>query len=209
MRNAKYPPAFLVTKYREARAAIVRYLTSKNRKLLDLSTEIERLKDKASAEDSPSKSNDLQLSAEAIDQFLKFLQVTQKNPIISTEFEAISKPLDRILIENVQVSVNLDLKNTDVKTRKIGGSILQISKNVASKSWRYEHSGYVSCLASMQVQQSFAHDGTVDRKFCFSLDVFAKAFRIAPSNYKKRVNEIEAACREISIFWPSITPPRT
>jgi hypothetical protein len=44
----------------------------------------------------------------------------------------------------------------------------------------------------------------VDFRDCLIVDVFGKLVFAAPRTYRRRWQEIEAACQEIALVWPTI-----
>ena len=47
-------------------------------------------------------------------------------------------------------------------------------------------------------------EGTVDRRHCKLVDVFAGRIYEAPASYKERRKDVEAACWHIKELWPRV-----
>ena len=205
LRNAKYAPTFLVIRYAAAREGIGRFLADDGRSPQPLITAQNELLQ--TAQDSSLSSfaqNDAALSAEAIKAF-RAIPVAQKIPYAT--FTRNPDTLPKMNISGVEVSIRLDLIARDQGKGLIGGAIMQTSKAVASKSWRDEHSKLVASLVWMLSNKHLASLGSVDRKLCMSIDVFGGDIIVAPSSYKRKLNDVNASCVEIAALWPFITAP--
>ncbi len=204
LRNAKYSPTFLVIRYAAAKEAICKYLADDARPAATLiNAENEQLQISQN-EGSSFAQNDAALSAEAIKAF-RAMGFQNKMPY--TLFTTNSQNLPKLEISGVEVSIRLDLIARENAKGLVGGAILQTSKAVASKSWREDHSKVVASLVWMIANKHLNALGKVERKLCMSIDVFGGDVIAAPSNYKRKLNDVEAACGEISAMWDSITPP--
>lgn len=148
--------------------------------------------------------NDAALSAEAIKAF-RAIPLAQKVPYAT--FSPNTSALPKLVISGVDVSIRLDLIARDNGKGLVGGAILQTSKAVASKSWRDDHSKVVASLVWMLSSEHLTTLGSVDRKLCMSVDVFGGDVICAPTNFKRKLNDVNASCAEIAALWPTITPP--
>lgn len=204
LRNAKFAPTFLVIRYGAAKRAICDFLsddTRSRRALLASQVEQETLSKSAA---TPFAQNDAALSAEAIRYFSEMMEA---NFLPGITFTANTSQLPKLPIFGVEVSVNLDLVARNRAKGLVGGAMIQTSKAVASKGWREEHSKCVASMVWMLSNQHLSSLGEVDRKLCMSIDVFAKKTTAAPSNYKRTLANVEAACMEIATLWHSVSPP--
>lgn len=204
IRNAKYSPTFLVARYTSARSAICDYLSDDTRSLSKIHA-AEYAQRKAAKEAATDfAKNDALLSAEAIRSFASTQFPSIFNRITFTKN---TNQLPKLSISGVDVSVNLDLISRNEKKGLIGGVVIQTSKAVSSKSWREDHSACVASLAYMLANAHLGALGQADPKMCFAADVFASKIKQAPGSYKRRLKDIEFACSEIAMFWPTVTPP--
>lgn len=204
IRNAKYAPTFLVTRYGAAKSAICRYLSDDTRSPSPLALAEQELIEASKADGTPHSKNDAALSAEAIKNFRTMIG---PNFLKGLTFLPNTNQLPKLEISDVAVSINLDLVSRNQAKGLVGGVLLQTSKAVASKGWREEHSKCVSSLVWMLANEHLSILGDVDRKLCLSIDVFARKTTQAPNHYKRLLGNIEASCAEIAMFWPHITPP--
>ena len=204
IRNAKYPPTFLVIRYVAAKAAICNYLADDARSPHTLALAEQEQIDLSKGPGTAHAKNDAALSAEAI---RGFRTMAGQNFLPGITFRPVTNALPKLPIAGVDVSVSLDLVTHNQAKGLVGGALLQTSKAVASKGWREDHSKSVSSLVWMLASEHLHALGKVDRKLCMSIDVFARKTTQAPTHYKRILGNIEASCSEIAMFWPHISPP--
>ena len=204
IRNAKFAPTYLLIRYSSARDVLCRFLTDpiRDRRLL-IQAQSDQ-KDKGLRAKTDFKRNDALLSGEAIGAFGRTQIPSGFSSLTFRKWDLDIIPLS---ISNVDVSISPDLICEHPKNRQTGAAIIQLSKAVSSKSWRAEHSASVASLVWMQCEKTFGEGVNSQRKLCFSIDVFAQKITPAPTSYKRRMRDFEAACNEIAMFWPVITPP--
>jgi len=206
LRNAKFSPTFLVIRYAAAKDAICRYLSDDTRPLNTLiNAEVDQIQ-LSKAGGTAFQQNDALLSAEAIKSFIAARAGFQKALPYAT-FAPNTQSLPKLVKAGVEISIRLDLVARNNGKGTVGGAILQLSKAVASKSWREDHSKVVAALVWLLASDHLTGLGTVDRKLCMAIDVFGGSAVTAPSNYKRVLNDLEAACGEIAALWPGISPP--
>ncbi len=205
LRNAKFAPTFLVIRYSEARKAICNFLADDSRPIAKLLETENAQTVKSQGGGSAFKKNDAMLSAEAIKEFRKILNGNKLPKTVV--FEKPKGNFPKLDIGGVDISISLDLIAKNNGNGGVGGVLVQTSKAIAAKSWRADHSRSVASLVWMLSAQCLADVGKVDRKYCFSIDLFGQSVTSAPQTYKRRLNDIEASCSEISALWDSISPP--
>jgi hypothetical protein len=195
----------LVIRYQAAKSAVCDFLSddTRSRRTLD-NARIEQL-DLAKLALSDFAKNDAALCAEAIEAFQAL--ASDNATLKALTFVRSTSRLPSLNVSGVTVSINLDLVVRKQFKGLVGGAILQTSKGVASKNWREEHSKSVASLVWMLAERHLAALGAVDRKLCLAVDIFGGNVTPAPNNYRRRLNDIEAACVEIKTLWPHITPP--
>lgn len=204
LKNAKFAPTFLVIRYSAARAAICKFLVNEARPVAILDDAANEQADLAKSAETDFAKNDAALSFEAIKAFRG---IANEPHLTKASFFLNSQNLPKLEISEVAVSVNLDLVARNAHKETVGGVVLQTSKAVASKSWRDDHSKNVASLIWMLAEKHMTGLGKIDRRLCLAVDAIGRRVVPAPTNYKKRLNDIEAACGEISVLWPSISPP--
>jgi hypothetical protein len=206
LRNAKFAPTYLVIRYGEARKAICSYLSNDLRPTTFLADEETRLLGLSQTAPTPFQQNDAALSAEAVRYFRK---MTNQKGIPQTATFSVATNLPNLALgdSGTEVSVSIDLVARNKSKGLLGGVLLQTSKAVSAKSWRDEHSKYVASLVWLLAQKHLKEMGKIDRKLCMCIDVFGGRITLAPSSYKSRLTNLEAACDEINALWDNITPP--
>lgn len=206
LRNAKFAPTYLVVRYNAAKTAVADYLSNDARPsgiLADAGADL--LAVSKSPTSSPFQKNDAELSIEAIDSFSA---IKTNKELIQLSFQKLTNRLPALPLNGVDVSVNLDLIARRQKTPPlIGGVVFQTAKATTGASWRAEHARNVSSLVWMLAEKHLSALGQVDRKLCLTVDFFGKSITPAPTSYKRRLADFEAACLEIGALWPSIQPP--
>ena len=204
IRNAKYAPTFLVIRYGAAKSAICNYLSDDTRSTQSLAVAEQEQINQSKGGGTAYAKNDAALSAEAIKGFRSMIG---PNFLPGLTFRPIANEITKLKISEVDVSVSLDLVSRNTAKGLVGGVLLQTSKAVASKGWREDHSKCVASLVWMLSNKHLGKLGKVDRNLCISIDVFARKTTPAPTHYKRILNNIEASCTEIAMFWPHISPP--
>jgi hypothetical protein len=209
LRNAKYAPTFLVVRYSEARSSVCDFLKDGTRPVAKLHKSEADLKASAASAESKFKENDALLSAEAVASFAAFVSDTKQypKPFSNLTFCPLVGTMPKMSMSGVDVSVQMDLVSKNASKETCGGVLLQTSKTISAKSWREEHSLYTTSLIWMASTQFLTGHGTVDRNLCYALDLFGKRAIKAPTSYKTRVKNLEAACSEIAAMWDNIEPP--
>ncbi len=209
LRNARYAPTFLVVRYSDARRSVCDFLADSARPMAKLHKAEASLKDRAKVADTKFKENDALLSAEAVSSFADLMSKQRQSlkAFNKLTFQPIKEQVPKLPMCGVDVSVQIDLISKNIAKDKCGGVLLQTSKTISAKAWREEHSNYVASLIWLATSTYLKDHGTVDRSLCYTVDLFAKKAINAPSSYKTRVKNLEAACSEISALWDSIEPP--
>jgi hypothetical protein len=206
LRNARYAPTFLVIRYSAAKEAISRFLADDVRNKRILAEAVAGLVSLDDKDHSPAKKNDTALCIEAIKTFST---ISDNRELSSLTFEPVTNQLPKLAISGVDVSITPNMISYRPKSegRSVGAVIYQTSKAIAAANWRAEHSRNVSTLLWMLAEKHLFLLGEPDRKLCLTLDIFGKTITPAPANYKRKLNDLEAACAEISALWDRISPP--
>ena len=206
--DAKFPRTIIVARYEGARDIITDYLCDDARPTGILVDAIGSLKTKSEKTDSAWTKQDSLLSIEAIEAFHS---AYSKNQIgvkkIACQILPSTQP--NLLMEGTQVSVRLNATTHMTEkdgTKRIGGIILLFSKAETLVAARAERCRVAAVLALLFAQQHLKY-AKADPKLCFALDVFGSKAYAAPNTYKQRLNNINAACEEVRLRWPTIEPP--
>lgn len=206
IKNAKYAPTAIVARYKKAKEAICEYLSSEirdKRILYDAELQLYGIESSTSA----WSKDDARLSIEAIKEFYSVLGNSQ---LVSLNFKKLDQKLTPLVINGVTIKVTLDLLSHQKNKHgdRIGGVLFQVSKTVTSSTAREEHGRNVATLIWLLVNEKLSDKGFPEKNLCIAFDVFGKHVWTTPTSYKRRIQNIEAACSEIKMFWNVIpTPP--
>lgn len=196
IKDQKRPSEVIVTRYRDAFEAMTAFL--ENGAIDDeiIYRALSNLTTKPVSTDFQEQ--DRNLSIEVLGKFLG----------LSDQFDFDRKQLRRgvndpsqLLISNVSVSVRPDViliaPNISGKA-KVGIIKLYLSKTFPLD----DNSGvYIGALLQRYTSEFFRSDGVIDHNLCRTIDVFAERIYYAPRAFRRRLNDIEAACEEINRAW--------
>jgi hypothetical protein len=209
IRDAKFPKAAIVAKYREARSGIVRHLCAGPGRTNHLDEAIARLAERGSGPD-PSQwtADDCRDSTAA----LRIFQSSHSG-IVGQQlgFRAINGSLPLLMIAGVGVSVALDAtvhRRARDGSERVGGILLFFSKRLANDEAAMERATVSALLCLMFAEKHLLHAGMIDPKLCFALDVFGQRLIPAPSGRTRRKTAIEHSCAEVAGRWAGVRPPR-
>jgi hypothetical protein len=104
----------------------------------------------------------------------------------------------QLMINGVSVSVRPDLLVQPAAGPVTGALKLYFSKSAALTD---ERARYAGAVLHFYVEQILRPSQQADYRQCFVLDVFARALYAAPRTYRRRRQDIEAACAEIAAIW--------
>lgn len=131
--------------------------------------------------------------------------------LIDTEFPDLSDyefvkdlpKLDKIIVGGVIVGIKPDIYLRNKYSKKIGALKTHVQKTEANQLNENSRQ-YVATLIKQAFFLEDYKQKDVDSNACISIDVFAKSFSVAPSSYVKRVKDLEASCKEISLWWDAV-----
>lgn len=196
LRNQKYPPDYRTIWYKEATAAVVRYLLDSERDEEILVRTIDRLYATGSTEHEQKR---LKSNAEALEGFLR-----GHDDIVFDSLSIERGPKSAMIsIEGVSVSVRpeVSLKGSYRGNRVQGGIRLYFSK---SQPLTDDSAGAIGALVYRSIDESVSRSVSVSRRHCQVIDVYAGEVFPAPTAIVRRMRDLEAACREIALRWPTI-----
>lgn len=196
LRAQKFPPEFKTTWYKEASEAIVKYLIDPERNVDIVVRAIDRIQ--SAAADS-QEGRRQRTNAEALDAFLR-----GGDDIVVDQLVAAHGPrAAAVLIEGVTISVRPEVSLVgSYRGRCVRGGVrLYFSK---SDRLTIDAAASIAALIHRHLAQHGNADFVVSRRHCQVIDVFAGEVHAAPTAITRRMKEIEAACREIALHWPSI-----
>ena len=197
--NQKRPSTFIAARYREAVEAMISFL---ERGAIDddiIYKAIDGLSEKPVVGDFQEQDRDL--SIEALASFLDMVDDIELDGLACRRGETDPPPMD---ICGVYVSVRPEIVLTG--TNRGGGNMVGVIKIYLAKTHPLtEDAGsYVGTVLQRFASEWLASYGDVDYRKCHTLDVFAQKIYSAPRAYRRRQNDIDAACTEISRIWPFV-----
>jgi hypothetical protein len=196
IKDQKRPNDFIVSRYRDAFDAMTTFLEKGAINDEIIYRAISNLTTKPVSSDFQDQ--DRNLSIEALGKFLG----------LSDQFNFEGKQLQRgesdppqLLISNVSVSVRPDI--IVFAPNFTGQTKVGILKLYLSKSFPLDDSSgsYIGAVLQQYTSKFFRTVGVTDYHLCLTIDVFAEHIYMAPQAFRRRQNDIEAACEEIARAW--------
>jgi hypothetical protein len=189
-REQKRPRDVIVARYREVYPAVVRYLAG-HANAGDLAALADELEAMQAGSDWQAQDN--ALSAEALDAFVS---MTSKLNLVNYTVSAGDFDPSSIQFRGVSISVRPEIRLT-TNSGRTGALKLYLSKSHPLPP--------EAGLAAATLVHALLRDGLelLDSRSsdCMLVDVFAGRIYVAPSNFKARMRDVDAACEEISRAW--------
>ncbi len=209
----KYPleNKFCYTRYNEAIAAIKQFLINNLDKTI-LEDCIQRLKLKEVNNSYQQTTKD-----SSIDALNKVLNFNFSNFRFNKySIESNSNKKRKLYIKGVKISVNPDvIIKYNIRDKVFIGSMkIQISKsnklNRESKNYNMDYNKYIECREYISsilkhfTENYSENNETVKSALCLTYDIFNDSLFPCPNSIKRRFQNIEAGCENISAIWDSI-----
>jgi hypothetical protein len=198
VKDQKRPRDFIVARYTDVYPAICDFLVSSATDVTILERAIERL-DPATAT-SEWQEQDMQLSLEALEAFL---DLTATLDLSGYSVSKADPDPPQMPIAGVSISVRPDLL---LNAAGEGGGTSGAVKLYLSKTGPLgEEAGlYVATTVHQYLTDILRPGGVPEARSCIVLDVFAREIHNAPRSFKRRRNDVEAACEEITRAWVAV-----
>ncbi len=200
LQEAKFPPLFITKRYEEACDAMVNYFTAGR----DMKPVLQKLEEVYARKGrTPFEQQTDQLTIQALETFYE----NADNLTLPDEFtgqSGLHKNLPLAVIGGTEVSIRPEILilHPSPKGPVIGAVKLYLSKMHPLTT---EAADYVGALVRHQMQEVYTKSPKVNPKCCLVYDVFANILHVAPTAYKTRFRDVEAACVEIASRWGDIT----
>jgi len=194
----KHPNTFRVNWYEPAHTKMCEFLQSSERDEDIIIQEIDRLY--ALTPSSDSEEARWNSNAEALDHFLDSYE---KLNFQGLELRRESNDCPKLISANVEISVRPEFLATGTyRGEEVCGGL----KIYFSKDGRLDDttSKYTAAVLYRYLQDHRSDLGSVKRGFCMVYDVFGEAVFTAPSSNSRRFQDIDAACQEIFLIWPTL-----
>jgi hypothetical protein len=192
IQDQKYPPAFITSRYKMAREAIIRFIMKGYDEAI-IYDAIEEIKE------STLKEEEKENSILALNETLK-TDMPDLDGVKIKRYNPKKKP--KLHINGLDVSVNPDLvlqKNDNIGCLKV--HIIKTERNRLSE----EAQKLVGTLLWKYADHYLTDDDQPPFKdYCISIDCFGNSHEIAPKSDSRRWSNIQAACEEIALIWDSV-----
>ena len=191
----KRPRDFQVTYYREAEEAICEYLLSNPRDPSILTKAVQALRP-----DAGRTGWQVSRRLTCIDAVKSFEAVADRLSFASLPLRRGPNSPKPLVVAGVALSVRPELLIACERdgTRFLGAVKLYFSKNEALTE---EQGRYIGTLVHLHLEASYPRVGSTDYRLCHAYDVFGKKVVVAPSSFKRRRQDVAAACAEIALAW--------
>lgn len=196
IQEQKRPKAFQVTYYDEAEDAIAEYLTSQRQSSRSLDTCAAKLRPEGAL-----KEWELTRRATGLETIEAFRSFAQDLPLENVVIKRGPEKPRLMQVHGVSISVRpeLHLSVAEERGNRIGAIKLFFSKNEALNE---DRARYAATVLHQYIEAQYPRAGSTDYRLCLVVDIFAKKFHTAPRTYKRKRQDIEAACSEIARAWP-------
>ena len=199
IRDAKNPAAFRVNWYDLARQPICAFIASGMSNENQLLTEAARLYALPGANDYEDARN--RTNAEALEAFLDcYDQIDLEGMTV----QAGPNDCPILLIHGVSISVRPEfVLRGQYRGQGCSGALkLYFSKDDCLTD---DTAPYITCVVMRHVQDhSQPPNHTARHANCQVIDVFGKRIHPAPRATTRRFQDIDAACQEIALLWPTV-----
>jgi hypothetical protein len=204
LRDAKYPPTFILIRYEDAVAPVVGYFTGKEEAL---ENGILRLKRKELSDGlTDFLRENCRLCVDALESFRSTINnLDTRNTVF--------KPCDlhdtKLRIKDVRISVSLQVLTEEVGRggkRSMGAAILSFTKSKSPKEMEARCKA-VSVIIYRYLKTHPRYSSLCSPHLCMAIDVpNAKIYR-AGAAQQRFWKTVEASCAEVKAIWPAIEPP--
>jgi hypothetical protein len=196
LRNAKFPPDYITTYYREASEAISRYLAVNlsDGKILDNAVNALNQKDPSNVYESRRIAGNI----DAIETLASMLD--------DIDFLAGTQP--RL---GAQIAPHLTMHGVGISVRPevtlhtkglVGGIKLHFPK---TEPLDKEEAGYVAALVQSFCETHLWKEGSSHHEHCMVIDLASAKVYPGVKAIKQRIKDVQNACMQISSLWPTIT----
>ena len=204
---AKFPKTAIVAKYRDATDALIAYLCDPARGGPQFIHIIQGLELKS---EDPSLSQWVRDDAAASAEALQRIQVSyNQTGLGSLDIRPLARNKPKVDIEGVEVSSSAacSVHGQYKGDAAVGCLSLMFNKSEPSAKMRDERCRSAAVISLLFAEQHLAHFGQPLPRLNLSLDIFRGRLVAAPNTYKRRLDDMNYACEETALRWPTIDPP--
>jgi hypothetical protein len=207
VKRSKEPSTAVTVRYADVRQVLTRAICDPVNKTRIISDAHERFEQKAS---------DTALSDWAQSDASKSIDVLEAFQLMSNQlagFQFLPPPTSQsdLLIGGIPVSVNCDflIQGTIKGKPYFGAGLFRLTapdenETAPAKAKREDMGAYAASLVHSHATNSLATDVPVHHTLCWSIEVQGGEIHKAPKTYKKRQDDMAAACQFIDAIWPTL-----
>jgi hypothetical protein len=200
IRDQIRPKQAVVPQYQKANDPIRHFLSGGGTDVDGLIARINRIRNTPPRTDWQAA--DYRNTAKALEHFM---DVCEALPTKGIRYERGHGSPPRLDICGVSVSVRPDfLLYFEKRGQPVIGALKIHFTQDKGRGLGKEGQQYVATLCREWLKAHGPEDREPLYTHCFSLDVFRKSLVSAPSSFTKRMKEIEAACLDIALLWPTL-----
>lgn len=194
----KRPPTFRVNWYQFAQDAVTRFIAGGCADESILTRETTRLSRATPVNDY--EESRFQTNGEALASFLDtYDELDLSGLTVSTG----SPDQPKVTYSGVEISVRPEIHLRGIHPRQgdfTGAIKLFFSKNAPLDA---DGAAYTTAVLYCFVQSHLAANAPARKQQCLVFDVFAGEVYSTPNASTRRINDVNAACREIALMWPT------
>jgi hypothetical protein len=197
--DQKRPKDFIVTWYKEARSTLIEYFTRGCEPQL-IEQAIEALAE--GPYETERRQQEAELSVEALDVFLEDPELLDLSGLTIRAGSNNTPPLS-IAGVNISVAPDLLLEGTHRNGSPFRGTVKIYM--VKGHGLDADAGACAATVIRQWTDQFYAEAAKLGSPaHCMVLDVFAQKVFSAPKSFRRRMTQIEAACEEIALRWPTV-----
>jgi hypothetical protein len=199
LRNAKFPPDYITTYYREAGEAIARFLAGDMAEISILDNAISTLSQKVAANVYEGRR-----VAGNIDAIETFGTLLDDIDLSGTTAKLGANAAPHVVINGVGISVRpeVTLHSKSKAGALVGGIKLHFPK---TEPLDKEESEYVSAIMQAFCKDHLWKDGQPNAAHCMVIDLASAKVYPGVKAIRQRLKDVQNACGQIASLWPSIT----
>jgi hypothetical protein len=210
LKDAKYPPTFMLIRYEDAKNALIAHLADGNPSSEALDRKLIVLKRKAQEggiTDYAKKNCGL-----CIDAIESFQANEAEIDVGRIKFLKPQINYSRLKIAGVNVSVSVDLRTEKIDSKGVkstGGTTLVFSKPGAKGQDKNlpDRCKAITLLVFETLKATAKASETLDPTLCMAIDVFSGVVYRAKGEQKNLYRTVKNSCGEVAAIWPSVEPP--
>ena len=197
IKNQKFQSTFITARYSEAEGAIADHIASSmddNQPLLDTYSDLVNR-----VHSSDWKEQNAELCTDAIDSYADMVNELSLKGAVPVRNEP--KP-PKMFLAGVTISVRPEILLQNKAGELVGAIKLYFRK---TKELNADTGKKIATVLRRYLIDELDGGGTIQPSKCLVVDIFGGQVHQAPAAYKRIMTDVESACEEIAVRWPSIS----